>query len=484
VAAPSRRRSRHSANRRNADFELLTEERREFGYAVIDSIVDHLDELPDLPVSRRPVLSDTDRNALDVPFPLHPTRWQDVLADIRELIFANIVHQDHPRYFATVPAAGSFAGIMAEALSAGFQVFGGNHLEGAGPSLVERNTLRWLAECCGLPAGAGGIFLSGGSMANVHAVAAARQAKLPDGMDRAVAYCSDQTHSSVDRAVRLLGFAPAQLRRLPSDADCRLDPRVLSEAVTRDAGDGLRPFLVIANAGSTNTGAIDPLADLAEVCRRLDLWFHVDGAYGAAVSLSARLRPLLAGLGHADSIILDPHKWLFQPFGIGCLLVREPGILRAAFRLVPEYLEDYDATNDTELNFYDYGIELTRPFRALKLWLTLRLYGSLELARAIEYGCRLAEYAEARIVAGGVFEPVTPASIGILTFRCRSEEPQPQLHELVVQRLRNDGVAMLTSTKLRSDSVLRLCTINPRSRRHDIDVAVAAMEEVVRAYRR
>src|SRR5262249_42264551 len=217
---------------------------------------------------------------------------------------------------------------------------------GSGTAQIELITIDWLRELCGLPAEAGGLFVSGGSMANLTALAAARHVKLDDRIVDAVVYCSDQTHSCVERALCVLGFNREQLVRIVCDNEFRLPMAALQEAIARDRDRGKRPFCVVANAGAINTGAIDPLNQLADLCLEERLWLHVDGAYGAAAVLSPRGRSLLAGIERVDSLALDPHKWLFQPFEIGCVLLRDRGLLKKTFRILPEFLADTQLTEE------------------------------------------------------------------------------------------------------------------------------------------
>lgn len=323
-------------------------------------------------------------------------------------------------------------------------------------------------------------------MANVTGLAAARHAVLDDDVDGAVAYCSDQTHTSVDRAFRLLGFGPDQLRRLPSDEHFRLDLDALTRAIETDRADGRRPFCVIANAGTTNTGAIDPLPRLAEVATEEDLWMHVDGAYGAAAALCERGQKELRGLGRADSLTVDPHKWLFQPFEIGGVLVRDERHLRRAFRLEAEYLDDAVGEAD-EVNFSAYGIQLTRSFRALKLWMTLQVFGRESVAEAVERGFRRAEQAERLLQSLPGWTIVTPAQMGIVTFRYapegRTEEDIEALNRRLAPALRKKETAFVTKTSLGGRSVLRLCPINPRTTPDDVDQTIQALDDVAHQYR-
>jgi glutamate/tyrosine decarboxylase-like PLP-dependent enzyme len=383
-------------------------------------------------------------------------------------------HLDHPRFFAYVPSPGNFVGAMADALASGFNPFAGAWAIAAGAAQVELVTVDWLRAICGLPAGAGGTFVSGGSMANLTALAAARHRRFGTGdFSRAVVYASDQVHSSVVRGARVLGFAPERVRLLASDAALRLQPAALARAMEEDAAAGLVPFCVVASAGTTSTGAVDPLAETAAVCRAAGAWLHVDGAYGAAAALTERGRALLAGLGEADSVSMDPHKWLFQPFECAAVLVRDAQVLRDVFRMVPEYLKDSDLSHE-EVNFRDRGVQLTRGFRALKLWMSIQAFGLDAFRAAVDRGIDLAAIAEEELRASPEWEVLTPAQLAIVTFRFRpsgsplSDAELDALQRRIAAETTRGGFAMLSTTELAGRAALRLCTINPRTTDDDV----------------
>ena len=265
----------------------------------------------------------------------------------------------------------------------------------------------------------------------------------------AVVYCSDQTHSAVERALRVLGFAREQLCKLPSDEAYRLPLAALQSAVAADRANGHRPFCVIANAGTTNTGAIDPLPELVEFCRAQDLWLHVDGAHGAAAMLCERGQVLLKGLSEVDSLALDPHKWLFQTYEIGCVLVRDVRWLKQTFHVLPEYLEDTQL-NMAEVNFYERGYQLTRSFRALKIWLSFKAFGVAAFRAAVAHGLELAEFAERELRADACWQVVSPATLGIVAFRFApagvTGSALDELNQQLVTAVREDGFAFASST--------------------------------------
>ncbi|MCC7497468.1 MAG: aminotransferase class V-fold PLP-dependent enzyme [Bryobacterales bacterium] len=459
----------------NSRLDFTPDEMRRFGYQTIDLLVEHFAGL-----ANGPVASLETRAALDArlagPPPELASDPGEVLKRLERDVLSSRMRVDHPRFFAFVPSPGNFAGAMADALVSGLNIFAGTWMAGSGPIALEMATVRWLADACGMPASAGGLFVSGGSMANLTALAAARHAMLDDRTEGAMVYYSDQTHSSVERALRTIGFAAEQLRKLPSDDSYQLPAALLAEAVSSDRRAGLRPFAVVANAGTTNTGAVDPLPALGSFCRKEGLWLHADGAYGAASCLSARGRAALDGIGEVDSLSLDPHKWLFQPFECGCVVVRDAELLRRTFRITPEYLQDVHRLSPA--NLCDYGVQLTRGLRALKLWMSIQIFGMQAFREAIDRGFQLAEYAEQRLRRMPGWDIVSPAQMAVVSFRYtestnRSEE--------LVKAMYQDGYAMLTSTVLKGQTALRLCTINPRTTEADLDRTLARLDHLARA---
>ncbi len=458
---------------------LTHDEMRELGYRIVDQLVDHFESLSSKPVMRVSPRAELEAR-LREPLPEQPAPIDSLLEQLQRDVWSNIGNVQHPRFFAFIPSPSNFVSVMADALAAGFNPFAGNWLEGSGTSQIELVTIDWLREMCGLPETAGGLFVSGGSMANLTALMTARCAKLDNRSEDAVVYFSDQTHNSIEKALRVLGFAREQIRKLPSDDAFRLRIESLQQAVVEDRAAGRRPFCVIANAGTTNTGAVDPLNELADLCAQEDLWLHVDGAYGAAACLSERGKKLMAGIERADSLSLDPHKWLFQPFEIGCVLARDARLLKKTFHTMAEYLEDTKRAEEEEINYYDYGVQLTRGFRALKLWLSLKTFGAAAFRDAINRGFDLAEFAEGVLRQSNCWQIITPATMGIVTFRfvaegC-SESEINEIHRRMVEMMSEDGFAFANSTALRGQTVMRLCTINPRTTEEDIRATINQLE--------
>ncbi len=458
---------------------------RALGHQVVDLLVAHFAGLEEKPVAK---IGHPDAlAALIAPaLPEAPTPPVDVLKVAATDVLGHIMHTQHPRFMAYVPSPSNFMSVMADALVAGFNPFAGTWMEASGPAMIERRMIEWLRTICGLPDTAGGLFTSGGSMANLTALVVARRVKLGEHFSDGVVYMSDQTHSSVLRGLMVIGLRADQLRVLPCDDAYCLAPGRLREAIEKDRRAAKKPFCVVANAGTTNTGAVDPLAEIAEICAQEQLWLHVDGAYGAAAALVEDVEPLFNGLGEADSIVIDPHKWLFQPYEIGCVLLRDRTLLRDTFRILPEYLQDLQGSEE-EINFCDYGIQLTRSFRALKLWMSVQTFGLAAFRKAVRRGIELAEEAERRVRRSPSLEIVTPAQIGILTFRYAPrgapEGELDQTNRLIVEELKKDGRAFVSSTRLNDHTVLRICAINPRSTGADLQEALDRVVQIGNALR-
>ncbi|MFQ5348319.1 MAG: pyridoxal phosphate-dependent decarboxylase family protein [Rhodothalassiaceae bacterium] len=466
-----------------ARLALDAESMRRLGHAVIDLLVDHIAALGTGSLVATADGSDPGLGIADLPFPATPQDPMAALALVRERVLADVIPVSDPRFLAYIPGPGNFVGAMAEAISAGINIFAGTAKHAQGPTEVELATIRWLAGLAGLPEQAGGLFVSGGSMANLTALALARHRRLGEDMTGARVYCSSETHSSVDRALRVLGFRSDQLVRLATDASLRLPPSHLRERIAVDRAAGRRPFLIVANAGTTSTGTIDPLGTLADIAAEEDLWLHVDAAYGGAALLAEEAWALLAGIERADSVTMDPHKWFFQPFDCGALLVRDMHWLHDAFHILPAYLRD-SAPRPGRINYRDHGIELTRGLRALKLWLSLQTFGTDAFGAAVRHGMRLAERAEAGLRARPYWRIVSPASLAMLAFCHVPPDADPaelDAHQLAIAEtvLARDQT-FLSTTEIAGRRTLRLCTINPRLDAGDIDGIIAALDAAAR----
>lgn len=447
---------------------------RRMGYAVVDLLVERWATLRDQPPWRAATRAEMEARLREaVPEKgAGADGFPELLRRLREdaLEFAGRI--DHPRFVAFIPSSPTWGAVLGDMVTAGFNVFQGTWLESAGPSEIELVVLDWFKEWLGYPEGAAGLLLSGGSAANLTAIVVARDTRFGGAHASAVLYASDQVHSSIERAARILGFRPEQVRLVPSDDAFRLRLDALDAAVEEDERAGRMPFLVVANAGATSTGAIDPLPQVADLCARRGLWLHVDGAYGGFAALTERGRHWLTGIERADSITLDPHKWLFQTYEAGCLLVRDGRRLPDAFHVMPDYLQD-TAVAGREVNFADRGIQLTRATRALKIWLSLQLFGAAAFRQAIDGALDLALEAQRRIEEAPGLELLSPAALGIVCFRAHpagldGDEALDALNARILQKLNRDGSAMMSSTRIRGSYALRLCIMNWRTTADDV----------------
>lgn len=455
---------------------LSKEEMQASGQQVLDMIIEHF-----LSVRDKPVATPTDETMLATwhkeSVPTQGTDFEQVLAELNEKALSTMTHLDHPRCFAFVPSPNNYISAMAELIASSYNIFAGAWLGPSGVAAIEMKSIAWLKEIFGFQMHAGGLFVSGGSMANLTALAVARHMRLRNNPINAAVYFSDQTHSSVPKGLKILGFQPYQIRKIPSDGAFRLPMDSLRQMIDADRKRGLVPFCVVANAGTTNTGAVDPLEQLVPYCEEEGLWLHVDGAYGGASILSEEGKKLLRGIELADSITIDPHKWLFQPYEIGCVLVKESQHLKEAFKVSAEYLDILEHHSE-QANYCDYGVQLTRGFRALKFWMSLKTFGLDAFQKAVGQGVSNAQYVQQLLEKNDFWEVVTPAQIGVINFCIRREVPLPKgFYNQLSKAILLDGFAMITPTQLKERTVLRMCTINPRTCCKDIEMTLEKTEQ-------
>ena len=387
----------------------------------------------------------------------------------------------HPRSFACIPGPISLLSWMGEMMTGAFNPHGGSAANVPGPAAVEQELIRWMCGLAGYPSSAGGLFVSGGSMANLTALTAARDSRLVfEERDKGVAYVSDQTHSSVAKAFHILGFQQWQIRRISTDSSFAMDVKALEQAIRHDISQGLTPFAVVATAGTTNTGSIDPLPQIARLCKAFGLWMHVDGAFGASILLSDWGQRLLKGIEQSDSISWDAHKWLRQTYSCSVVLVRKQAHLTRSFSSHPEYLEDMAGDPD-QINFWDLGPELTRPCRGLKLWFTLQVLGQDQMAQDMEHSCRMAQAAERELKKDPYWEIISRPSLGILNFRYvlpgLSPDELDQLNQQMAAQVTADGYAQVLTTRLKGKQAIRLCTIHPDTCLEDIRTTIRLLKE-------
>jgi aromatic-L-amino-acid decarboxylase len=467
------------------DFDLDPDELRQLGRRAADLVAGQRAALLE-----RSVFGKLGRDAafFDEPLPEEGLPLEELLEAVRTRILPYAFGNSHPRFFAFINASADPLGVIADYLASAMNsnCWGGDHAA----IHVEERVLAWLAEILGLPATAEGILTSGGSMANFTALATARRARAPEVRERGlfgakplVVYASDEAHNCVDKAVDLLGIGWRQLHKVPTDERFRVRVDLLKQAIAGDRAAGLEPAILVANAGTVNTGSIDPLDALADLCAAEGLWFHVDGAYGALASISPLLRPLFRGLERADSVAADPHKWLYVPYEAGAVLVREPGRMADAFRRPAPYLvHDPDSPVVGPVSFNDRGPELSRGFRALKVWMGLKRHGRRGYAKAVEHDVAMARFLADELRSRPDFELMADPVLSVVCFRYRpaglGDEDLDRLNRRIVNDLVGNGSFFLAPTLLRKRTAMRVAIVNFRTAEDDLR---ALVEEVTRA---
>ena len=443
---------------------------RRAGYATVDALVARLANPGSDAVLRRAGPADM-RGRLAGPPPEQPGDYGEVLARVLADVLPYASRTDHPGYFAFVPSFTTWPAALAELTAAAANPYCGAWMESAGPAQVELQVIDWFRDWLGMPGSTSGVLVTGGSAANLTALLVARDAAGGPSEDEVV-YVSDQAHSSLARTARAMGLRPHQVRVLPTDDRWRLQPGSVTAAVRADREAGRVPFALCASGGSTNTGAVDPLADLADVCAAEGLWLHVDAAYGGFAALAPKGRELLAGVERADSVTLDPHKWLFQPMECGSVLVRDGARLERTFAVHPDYLDDNDARGHGEVNFADRGLQLSRGFRALKVWVSVQTFGLAAFRAAVQRSLGLAEFAETLVRSHPDLTLMAPAVLGIVCFRREwpgCDEAETERRGLALARdLEQSGTALVSSTRLAGRHAIRLCVLNPTSSEADV----------------
>jgi aromatic-L-amino-acid decarboxylase len=400
----------------------------------------------------------------------HAGDFDELLVTFREAA-ARAVDTAGPGCYAYFPGGGLFASALAEMLAATVNRYTGSGAMAPALVAMEHGVLRWLAGVFGLPATAGGLFTTGASTGTLSALLAARQDRLGGPPNTGTIYVTEHTHHSVAKAARIAGFSPDQVRVVPADAGLRMDPGAAEELIASDRARGRRPFLLVGTAGTTSTGTIDPLPELAGIARRQELWFHVDAAYGGAFQLTGRGKAKLTGIEQADSIALDPHKSLFLPYSTGTLLVRDLRKLAAAQEADADYLQDLRL--DSRLpNFADLGTEMSRPFRGLRLWLPLHLYGVGAFRETLDEKLDLAEVAHRELGNMPLLRSHTP-DLTVLNFHVPGGD---EVNQRLLDTINGSGRVALTSVRIRDRFMLRMCVLNHRTHREHLDEAL----EIVR----
>jgi len=459
---------------------------RALSHRIVDDAVGYIRDVRDRPAWRE--MPAEVRAFFRTPLPTASTALEDVYRDVADKVMPYPMGNIHPRFWAWYMGSGNFTGALGDFLAAvqGSNLGGGSHAA----ALLDGQVVDWCKEMLGFPASASGTLVSGGSMANLIGLTVARNVKAGvDVREHGVSampkplrfYGSDQLHSCHRKAMESLGLGDRALRRIKTDGERRIDIGALAAAIGEDRESGLQPACIIATAGTVNTGAIDDLQGLADLAAREGLWLHVDGCIGALVAIAPENRHRVAGIERADSIALDPHKWLHAPFEAGCALVRDASAHRGAFAVTPEYLETAPRGLASGDWLYEYGLQTTRGFRALKIWMALKEHGVEKFGRLIDQNIAQGRYLTGLIAAHPHLELVAPTSINIVCFRYRRPDLEnSRLKDINVEimlRLQEEGLAVLSDTTIRGEHCLRVAITNHRTREADLDLLVG---EIVR----
>lgn len=467
---------------------------RAFAERTVALWVELLERLRELPVARRLSVDDV-RRVVAVDVPEEPMPEDELFDYLRRMAFDVSMYPGHPRFYAYVSGAGTVPGAAADLLAAGLNMNAGGWRLAPSATEIELHLTRWFAASFGLPDGAGGLITSGGAMANFVALKAARDRRAGwDVRSEGVAghpplalYMSTETHVVSERAADMLGIGTRQVRKVAVDDGYRLRTDLLRERVRRDREEGLRPFAVVATAGTVATGAIDPLAEVADLCADEGLWMHVDAAYGGPAVFAEDLRPLFSGIERADSIAFDPHKWLYTPHSGGCVLVRDLEHLRESFDAEASYVHRAEDQTEWGIDFGRLGPQFSRGFAALKVWVSLLAHGRRAYSERISHDAALARYLAARVGERPEFELAAPVGLSICCFRYvppglpsgdgRSEYLDA-LNERLVTEIQQDGRVFCSNAVLGGRFVLRACIVNFRTEAEDLDALLDVAAEV------
>jgi len=441
---------------------MSPEEFRRHGHDVIDWIADYLAD-----IDRYPVLAGVNPGDLAARLPADGPEegepMERILADFRETIVPALTQWNHPRFLGYFSISSSPPAILAEALAAAVNANAMLWRTSPAGTELEQVTLGWLRQWLGLPSDYFGIIFDTASTSSLHAIVCAREEAAAPASEL-VLYCSDQAHSSIEKAAVTAGIPRENIRKIPSDERFRMRPDALEREVQNDIVEGRRPFCVVATAGATPAASVDPVPAIADVCQRHNLWLHVDAAYAGIAAISGTHRGVLAGCDRAQSLVTNPHKWLLTPVDCSVFYTRRPEVQRRVFSLTPEYLRT--AEDPRALNFMDYGLPLGRRFRAVKLWFVMRYYGRKGLAAVIERHCAAARTFASWVAEDPRFELCAPVEFSLVCFRLRGpDEPNREL----LDRINASGLALLSHTVLRGRFVLRLAVGNYRTELADLE---------------
>ena len=470
---------------RKTPIEIGKEEFRKIGYQLIDDIALLLDQINEKPVTPGESPKKLQELLGNASLPENGTPAPELFSKTTELLFNHSLYNGHPHFLGYITASPSPVGMLAELLAASVNPNVGAQILSPVATEIEKQTVKWLAEFIGLSGDYGGLLVSGGNMANFTAFLAARTAMERPGVreegltgsERLIVYCSGTTHVWIEKASILFGLGSGSVRWIKTDADNKMDIGVLEFSIKNDIKNGYKPIMVVGTAGDVSTGVVDDLREIARICRKYKLWFHVDGAYGIPAAVIPELRPLFEGIGEADSIALDPHKWLYSPLEAGCTLVKNPQHLRDTYSTHPQYYNFDTETEGSYLNFYEYGLQNSRGFRALKVWMMLQHAGRNGYIKMISEDINLAELMFDEASHQPELEAMT-RNLSITTLRYvpgidfpdeqKKEAYLNKLNEALLNNLQQGGEAFLSNALVKDKYCLRGCIVNFRTSGRDI----------------
>ncbi len=476
-------------HKRNSPVIMTPDEFKKIGYQLIDTISDFFENIENKPVTTGETPSQIQNILGSDTLPQDGTSALELFSKTSDLLLNHSLLNGHPKFFGYITSSPAPIGSLADLLAAAVNPNVGANILSPMATAIEKQTVKWLAEFIGISPSYGGILVSGGNMANLTAFLAARTAKAPkslkeDGLSsigEMVFYCSKATHTWIEKAAVLFGHGLKAIRWIPTDADNKMDTAILLQTIQNDIDNGKKPFLVIGNAGDVSTGVVDNLSKLSSICKAHDLWFHIDGAYGIPAAVIPQYKNLFDGIQEADSIAMDPHKWLYSPLEAGCTFVKNAQHLIDTYSAHPVYYKFDTKANEPSLNYYEYGFQNSRGFRALKVWMSLQQVGKRGYIKMINEDIELSKLLFQEADSHGDLEALTQ-NLSITTFRYvpshnghgdnKNETYLNTLNEILLNELQNDGEVFLSNAVVEGKFCLRACIVNFRTSRNDIKEVV------------
>ena len=452
------------------NLELTPEAMLQMGESAVKAVVDHIINLPSAPRSNLENSAEIVRS-LREPSPEKGTDFESLLYFFMNKVIPVSINTPHPAYLGYIPGGGLYPSAIADFLGAATNRFTGAWFAAPAAARLEANVLEWFAQWMGYPESARGILTSGGSLANFSGVVAARKHLLGDDISRGILYASNQTHHSVMKVAFLAGIPERNIRLLDVDKNFRAIPDEFEKAIKKDEKNGMKPFFLVGNAGTTNTGTVDPLSELADIATKYGLWYHIDAAYGGFFNICEEGKKILRGLERSDSIVLDPHKGLFVPYGSGSLLVKDGELLRRAHILTAEYLQDH-TTPEGEFNASEYSPELSRSYRGLRVWLPLKLFGVKAFRENLAEKLHLTRWMYQRFLEEPGFECVAVPDLSVIAFRYHPQKGNiDTFNRQLLEKIVKSQKLFLSSTLLDGEFVIRVCILSFRTHQPEVEEA-------------